>query len=47
LVMNDKNELWDFLQRQNFSNANVLLMSSGNYDGLDMNGFANKITAQS
>jgi UDP-N-acetylmuramate: L-alanyl-gamma-D-glutamyl-meso-diaminopimelate ligase len=47
LVMNDKNELWDFLQRQNFSNANVLLMSSGNYDGLDMNGFANKIRAQS
>jgi UDP-N-acetylmuramate: L-alanyl-gamma-D-glutamyl-meso-diaminopimelate ligase len=47
LVMNDKNELWNFLQRQNFSNANVLLMSSGNYDGLDMNGFANKITAQS
>jgi UDP-N-acetylmuramate: L-alanyl-gamma-D-glutamyl-meso-diaminopimelate ligase len=47
LVMNDKNELWNFLQRQNFSNANVLLMSSGNYDGLDMNGFANKIRAQS
>jgi UDP-N-acetylmuramate: L-alanyl-gamma-D-glutamyl-meso-diaminopimelate ligase len=47
LVMNDKNELWEFLRQQNFSNANVLLMSSGNYDGLDMNGFANKITAES
>jgi UDP-N-acetylmuramate: L-alanyl-gamma-D-glutamyl-meso-diaminopimelate ligase len=47
LVMNDKNELWDFLQQQNFINANLLLMSSGNYDGLDMNGFANKITAES
>jgi UDP-N-acetylmuramate: L-alanyl-gamma-D-glutamyl-meso-diaminopimelate ligase len=46
LVMNDKNELWDFLQQQDFSNANVLLMSSGNYDGLDMNGFANKITTE-
>ncbi len=44
LVMNDKNELWDFLQQQDFTNANLLLMSSGNYDGLDMNGFAKKIT---
>lgn len=43
-VFNDKNELWDFLQQENFNSANLLLMSSGNYDGLDMNGFAKKIT---
>jgi UDP-N-acetylmuramate: L-alanyl-gamma-D-glutamyl-meso-diaminopimelate ligase len=45
LVMTDKNELWNFLQQQQFHNANLLLMSSGVYDGLDMNGFATKITA--
>jgi UDP-N-acetylmuramate: L-alanyl-gamma-D-glutamyl-meso-diaminopimelate ligase len=46
-VITDKNELWSFLQQQDFSNANLLLMSSGVYDGLDMSGFANKITAES
>jgi UDP-N-acetylmuramate: L-alanyl-gamma-D-glutamyl-meso-diaminopimelate ligase len=46
LVMNDKDELWNFLQSQDFNNSSLLLMSSGVYDGLDMNGFANKITAQ-
>jgi UDP-N-acetylmuramate: L-alanyl-gamma-D-glutamyl-meso-diaminopimelate ligase len=46
-VINDRNELWDFLQKLEYKNANLLLMSSGNYDGLDMAGFANKITAQS
>lgn len=46
LVINDKNVLWEFLQQQDFSNANLLLMSSGNYDGLDITGFANKITAE-
>jgi UDP-N-acetylmuramate: L-alanyl-gamma-D-glutamyl-meso-diaminopimelate ligase len=44
-VFTDKNELWDFLQQQDLTNASLLLMSSGNYDGLDMNGFANRITA--
>ncbi|MBC7589075.1 MAG: peptidoglycan synthetase [Chitinophagaceae bacterium] len=47
LVMNDKEELWQWLQNQNFSNSNLVLMSSGNYDGLDMMGFAKKITANS
>lgn len=45
LVMNDKNELQAFLDQQDFRNANLLLMSSGNYDGLDVNSFAKKITA--
>jgi UDP-N-acetylmuramate: L-alanyl-gamma-D-glutamyl-meso-diaminopimelate ligase len=46
VVLNDSQVLWDFLQQQDFSDANLLLMSSGNYDGLDMNAFANKITAE-
>jgi UDP-N-acetylmuramate: L-alanyl-gamma-D-glutamyl-meso-diaminopimelate ligase len=44
-VFTDKNELWDFLQQQDLTNASLLLMSSGNYDGLDMNGFASRITS--
>jgi UDP-N-acetylmuramate: L-alanyl-gamma-D-glutamyl-meso-diaminopimelate ligase len=43
-VFTDKNELWDFLQQQDMSNASLLLMSSGNYDGLDINEFAARIT---
>ncbi|RFM27557.1 UDP-N-acetylmuramate--L-alanine ligase [Deminuibacter soli] len=42
LVMNDKNELWNWLQQQPYANSNVVLMSSGNYDGLDMTAFAAK-----
>ena len=44
LVMNDKNELRQWMQHQSYSNANLLLMSSGNYDGLDMIDFAKHIT---
>ncbi len=47
LVLNDTNALWEFLQQQDFNNTSLLLMSSGNYDGLDMGGFANKITDES
>jgi UDP-N-acetylmuramate: L-alanyl-gamma-D-glutamyl-meso-diaminopimelate ligase len=36
LVINKKEELESFLQSKNFSNSNLLLMSSGNYDGLDI-----------
>lgn len=43
IVVNDKNELWNWLQQQNYSNANIVLMSSGNYDGLDMLTFAKQI----
>lgn len=45
LVVNDKAELWQWLHRQNFRQSNLLLMSSGNYDGLDMAAFAASITA--
>ncbi len=40
LVMNDKNEFWQWLQQQSYINTNLALMSSGNYDGLDMLTFA-------
>ena len=43
-VLNDKETLWQFMQEQNYSNANLVLMSSGNYDGLDMISFAESIT---
>jgi UDP-N-acetylmuramate: L-alanyl-gamma-D-glutamyl-meso-diaminopimelate ligase len=42
-VFNDKDELMRWLNSLSYLNANLLLMSSGNYDGLDMTGFASKI----
>jgi UDP-N-acetylmuramate: L-alanyl-gamma-D-glutamyl-meso-diaminopimelate ligase len=44
LVMNDKETLWNWLQKQSFTQSNLVLMSSGNYDGLDMLTFAKQIT---
>ena len=44
LIMNDKDTLWEWLQSQRYENANIVLMSSGNYDGLDMLTFAKQIT---
>lgn len=43
-VINDKENLWQWLEAQNYRNANLVLMSSGNYDGLDMLTFAKQIT---
>jgi UDP-N-acetylmuramate: L-alanyl-gamma-D-glutamyl-meso-diaminopimelate ligase len=43
-VINDKDELQKWLQHQNYHNANLVLMSSGNYDGIDMLTFAQQIT---
>ena len=40
LVMTDKNELEKWLRVQNYSNTNLVLMSSGNYDGIDLPSFA-------
>jgi len=39
-VITDKNELQEWLGKQQYENANLVLMSSGNYDGLDVNAFA-------
>lgn len=44
IVINEKEELQDWLMQQSYENGNLLLMSSGNYDGLDMQSFANHIT---
>lgn len=44
VVMNDKETLWKWLQDQSFTDSNLVLMSSGNYDGLDMLTFAQQIT---
>lgn len=35
-VFNDIEQLKEFLQNQDFSNANLLMMSSGNWDGMDL-----------
>jgi UDP-N-acetylmuramate: L-alanyl-gamma-D-glutamyl-meso-diaminopimelate ligase len=43
VVLNDKNELAGWLAQQSYKNANLLLMSSGNYDGIDMPTFAKQI----
>ncbi len=44
LVMNDKKILEEWLETNDFSNSNIVLMSSGNYDGLDMLTFAERVT---
>jgi len=44
VVFNEKEELLNWLIQQSYENVNLLLMSSGNYDGLDMVTFANQIT---
>jgi UDP-N-acetylmuramate: L-alanyl-gamma-D-glutamyl-meso-diaminopimelate ligase len=44
LVINDKAELEHWLRSQDFSHSNILLMSSGNYDGIDIFSFAKEIT---
>jgi UDP-N-acetylmuramate: L-alanyl-gamma-D-glutamyl-meso-diaminopimelate ligase len=42
-VINEKEELLLWLTQQSYKNANLLLMSSGNYDGLDISSFAGQI----
>ena len=44
LVLNEKEDLLKWLMEQSYENVNLLLMSSGNYDGLDVAGFANKVS---
>src|SRR5882757_5787951 len=42
-VINEKEELLAWLMKQSYKNVNLLLMSSGNYDGLDIITFASQI----
>ncbi len=43
IVINEKAELEKWLVQQSYENTNLLLMSSGNYDGMDIITFANTI----
>jgi UDP-N-acetylmuramate: L-alanyl-gamma-D-glutamyl-meso-diaminopimelate ligase len=43
-VLHKKEDLADWLLKQSYKNANLLLMSSGNYDGLDIQALINQIT---
>ncbi len=45
-VIQDKEELLDWLMLQSYKNANLLLMSSGNYDGLDLTALSDRIINQ-
>jgi UDP-N-acetylmuramate: L-alanyl-gamma-D-glutamyl-meso-diaminopimelate ligase len=43
-VVSQKQDLEDWLLKQSYKNANLLFMSSGNYDGLDIQAFTDRIT---
>ena len=43
-VFNQKEALQEWLQSREYEQANLVLMSSGNYDGLDVTTFATQIT---
>ena len=43
-IINSAQELSRWLKEQSYENSNLLLMSSGNYDGLDIVTFAKEIT---
>ena len=43
VVITEKEELLTWLMQQSYKNVNLLLMSSGNYDGLDIVTFASQI----
>jgi UDP-N-acetylmuramate: L-alanyl-gamma-D-glutamyl-meso-diaminopimelate ligase len=44
ILINEKEELIKWLHQQSYENANLLLMSSGNYEGIDLVSFAKEIT---
>ena len=43
IIMNDTALLQQWMMQQDYTNATLLLMSSGNYDGLDIITFANRL----
>ena len=45
-VFNNREELENWIKQRDFTNAVVLFMSSGNYDGFDANKFAGTIAAK-
>ena len=44
-VLNERSELEQWLNNNNYSNACLLLMSSGNYDGFDISAFARELAS--
>jgi UDP-N-acetylmuramate: L-alanyl-gamma-D-glutamyl-meso-diaminopimelate ligase len=46
-VINERKELEDWLYSNDYKNAVIVFMSSGNYDGLDTELFAKQITGAS
>jgi UDP-N-acetylmuramate: L-alanyl-gamma-D-glutamyl-meso-diaminopimelate ligase len=44
IVFNEKKLLEGWLSENDFTNSNIVLMSSGNYDGIDMLTFAQRVT---
>lgn len=42
-VFTDSNELTNHLRTLKWENSNLLLMSSGNFDGVDLNAFAKEL----
>lgn len=45
IILNDKEDLQKWLTNEDYNASNILFMSSGNYDGLDVATFAKHITA--
>lgn len=43
LVFNDSEEMQSFLKKQDYANKNLLMMSSGNFDGINIKYFAKKL----
>ncbi|WP_018612021.1 UDP-N-acetylmuramate--L-alanine ligase [Segetibacter koreensis] len=43
-VLTDKSELINWLNNHQYQNTSVVFMSSGNYDGVDVTGFATRMT---
>ena len=43
IVLNETNEVLDLIDNQNMENAVLLMMSSGNFDGIDYDELGSKI----
>ena len=46
IVLNETKEVLDLIQRHDWNNAVLLMMSSGNFDGIDYDALGNQITQQ-
>ncbi len=46
IIFNEKSSLQQWISQQNFNNSNILFMSSGNFDGIDIISLSQAITQQ-